>query len=110
MCEYVTHPAFKRFSEEVKGLAVPKVTSAPEMATKRKLAATTTITVAGALLGISRHRSYESARAGEIPTVRFGAAIRVPLGRLGELLGMSVEEVRAAIDVLADSWDGDLDE
>jgi hypothetical protein len=34
---------------------------------------------AGRALGLGKNRTYASARAGEIPTVRLGRTIRVPI-------------------------------
>jgi excisionase family DNA binding protein len=41
---------------------------------------------AGKALGLSRNHTYEAARAGEIPTVKFGRTIRVPLAALRKML------------------------
>ena len=41
---------------------------------------------AGRALGLGKTRTYESARAGEIPTLRFGKSIRVPVAALRRLL------------------------
>ncbi|EWT05050.1 hypothetical protein N864_07615 [Intrasporangium chromatireducens Q5-1] len=42
---------------------------------------------AGRVLGIGRDASYAAAARGEIPTLRLGRAIRVPVPKLLELLG-----------------------
>ena len=49
---------------------------------------TLTVTTAEAarLLGISRNLAYEAARRGEIPTIRIGRRILVPLAALERLL------------------------
>jgi hypothetical protein len=39
---------------------------------------TTTVPLAGQLLGLSRNKAYEAAARGEIPTLRFGKRIVVP--------------------------------
>ena len=44
---------------------------------------------AGKILGISRNAAYEAARRGEIPTIRIGKRILVPLARLKQLLEQS---------------------
>lgn len=44
---------------------------------------------AGRLLGISRNLAYQAAQAGEIPTVRIGRRLVVPVSRLMDLLGNS---------------------
>jgi excisionase family DNA binding protein len=41
---------------------------------------------AGQALGLSRNCTYDSARRGEIPTIRFGRTIRVPIAALKRLL------------------------
>lgn len=41
---------------------------------------------AGRALGLGKNRTYESARLGEIPTVRFGRSIRVPMAALRRML------------------------
>jgi excisionase family DNA binding protein len=41
---------------------------------------------AGKALGLSRNHTYDAARAGEIPTVKFGRTIRVPLAALRKML------------------------
>jgi excisionase family DNA binding protein len=41
---------------------------------------------AGKALGLGKSRTYESARVGEIPTVRFGKSIRVPVAALQKML------------------------
>ena len=41
---------------------------------------------AGKALGLSRNHTYDAARAGEIPTVKFGRTIRVPLTALHKML------------------------
>jgi excisionase family DNA binding protein len=50
--------------------------------------ATLTVTTAEAarLLGISRNLAYEAARRGEIPTIRIGRRILVPIAALERLL------------------------
>jgi excisionase family DNA binding protein len=47
---------------------------------------TYTVTEAARLLGISRNSAYEAARRGEIPTIRLGRRILVPVSRLDDLL------------------------
>ena len=53
--------------------------------------ATVTVPQAGEMLGISRNGSYEAARRGEIPTIRLGRRLVVPLAALRRML----EEGRA---------------
>lgn len=40
----------------------------------------------GQALGLSRNLTYQAARIGDIPTVRFGSRIRVPTAALRKLL------------------------
>jgi excisionase family DNA binding protein len=41
---------------------------------------------AGAMLGLTRNASYEAAKRGEIPTVRFGKLLRVPKAAFHKML------------------------
>jgi excisionase family DNA binding protein len=47
---------------------------------------TYSIPQAGRLLGFGRNASYEAARRGELPTIRFGRKIRVPKAGVQRLL------------------------
>lgn len=47
---------------------------------------TTTIPLAGQLLGLSRNKAYEAAATGQIPTLRFGKRIVVPTAPLRRML------------------------
>ena len=49
---------------------------------------TTTIPKAGAVLGMARNASYDAARRGEIPTLKFGCRYRVSTARLRQMLGL----------------------
>lgn len=49
--------------------------------------ATVTVPEAGKLLGISRDAAYGAAARGEIPTLRIGRRLLVPVPRLLALLG-----------------------
>jgi hypothetical protein len=55
-----------------------------------KLAGRLTCTVpeAGQMLGIGRDASYHAAAAGQIPTLRLGRRLLVPVPRLLELVGL----------------------
>jgi hypothetical protein len=45
--------------------------------------------------GLSRNGSYEAARRGEIPTIRIGARLRVPICRLERMLeGVPADHAR----------------
>jgi excisionase family DNA binding protein len=61
---------------------------------------TRTISVedAGKVLGISRGVAYEAARTGTLPCLRLGRRLVVPIARLADLLGESVDEVVSALD------------
>lgn len=61
---------------------------------------TVPIPFAGKQLGIGEVRAYQSAREGEIPTLSFGHAKRVPVAALAEMLGVSPETIGRA------SWPG----
>jgi hypothetical protein len=59
------------------------------------------IPIAGQLLGIGFQLSYAAARAGEIPTLKFGARKVVPIGWVAEMLQVPVEEVeRRALAIM----------
>ena len=60
------------------------------MQTENRLAIS--VPEAGALLGLSRNSAYEAARRGEIPTIKIGKRILVPLVALERLI--SGEKVR----------------
>ena len=47
---------------------------------------TVSVPEAGARLGLSRGGAYEAARRGEIPTIKFGRKLVVPLAALDRLL------------------------
>ena len=45
--------------------------------------------------GLSRNGSYEAARRGELPTIRIGARLRVPVCRLERMLeGINTDQRR----------------
>jgi hypothetical protein len=48
--------------------------------------ATATIEMTGRILGLSRAATYQAARAGEIPTLRFGRRLAVPKAWLRQQL------------------------
>jgi excisionase family DNA binding protein len=52
---------------------------------------TITVEEAGPVLGISRSSAYEAARTGEIPTLRIGRRLVVPVGALRRMLGEVAE-------------------
>ncbi len=47
---------------------------------------TVTVSEAAKALGVSRNKAYEAARRGEIPTIKIGKRILVPLAALERLL------------------------
>ena len=49
--------------------------------------ATIDITTAGQLLGISRNSAYLAAKAGQIPTIKLGSRVLVPVPELLRMLG-----------------------
>lgn len=61
----------------------------------RKRAALT-VPEAGELLGLSRGSAYAAVRRGEIPSIRFGNRVLVPVPRLLELLGEQPTDQRMA--------------
>lgn len=53
--------------------------------------ATVTVEEAARLLGIGRGSAYEAARTGEIPALRIGRRLLVPVAALEELLATPAE-------------------
>jgi excisionase family DNA binding protein len=51
---------------------------------------------AGKLLGLGRNASYEAAARGQIPTIRFGRLLRVPVRALDRLLDAVGPKTEAA--------------
>jgi excisionase family DNA binding protein len=47
---------------------------------------TLTVTEAAKALGICRNKAYEAARSGEIPTIKIGKRLLVPLAALERML------------------------
>jgi excisionase family DNA binding protein len=54
-----------------------------------------TVEEAGRVLRIGRSAAYQAARSGELPTIRIGRCLRVPLHRLEEMLGRNDDLRRA---------------
>jgi hypothetical protein len=48
---------------------------------------------AGGLFGLGRSASYEAARRGELPTLRFGRRLVVPIPRIEAMLGGTLPQV-----------------
>ena len=57
-----------------------------------------TVPEAGALLDLGRWASYEAARRGDIPTIAIGRLLKVPISALADKVGMSREDVIAALE------------
>lgn len=55
---------------------------------------TLTVTEAAHILGIGRSAAYEAARSGQIPTIRIGKRIIVPLAALERMLETPKSEPR----------------
>jgi hypothetical protein len=51
---------------------------------------TISVPQAGRIFGLSRPASYEAAKRGELPTIRIGRRLFVPVGKLREMLGLDV--------------------
>lgn len=47
---------------------------------------TASVPDAGIVLGLARNASYEAAKRGEIPTLRFGGKLRVPTAALRKMI------------------------
>lgn len=58
---------------------------------------TLSIAEAAELVGISRTTAYELAQSGELPTVRLGRRILVPVNQLADVLGTDVGAVLDAL-------------
>jgi excisionase family DNA binding protein len=48
---------------------------------------TVTVEEAATILGVGRNKAYEAARSGQIPAIRIGKRLLVPLTALKRLLG-----------------------
>lgn len=69
------------------------------MPTTREPKLTMTVEEAAETLGVSRWLGYEMAKTGELPTLRCGRRVLVPVRRLLELLGMTWDEWLASMSV-----------
>lgn len=49
-----------------------------------------TVPVAAQLLGMSDRAAYRACKSGELPSIKLSGAIRVPVARLYDLLGMPI--------------------
>jgi excisionase family DNA binding protein len=50
---------------------------------------TVTVEEAATILGVGRNKAYEAARSGEIPIIRIGKRLLVPLAALQRLLAVA---------------------
>jgi excisionase family DNA binding protein len=57
-----------------------------------------TVPEAGRLLGLGRNAAYEAAKRGDIPTIRMGRLLRVPMGPLHRLVGAEVPGPRMSAE------------
>lgn len=57
---------------------------------------TVTIPEAGQLLGIGRDAAYRAAEAGQIPSLRVGRRLLVPLPALMKLVGSDIDVLEAS--------------
>jgi excisionase family DNA binding protein len=57
---------------------------------------TVTVEQAAKLLGIGRSTAYELVHTGDIPSLRLGRRLVVPVGQLADRLGVALEAVRIA--------------
>jgi excisionase family DNA binding protein len=56
---------------------------------------TVTVKEAATILGVGLNKAYEAARSGEIPTIRMGKRLLVPLAALERLLAVAAQPVGA---------------
>jgi excisionase family DNA binding protein len=56
---------------------------------------TLTVTEAATVVGVSRAKGYELVRVGELPSIRFGGRLVVPLVPLLDRLGMTIGDWEA---------------
>ncbi|SFM98022.1 DNA binding domain-containing protein, excisionase family [Methylobacterium pseudosasicola] len=59
-------------------------------------AKTISVEEAGRWLGVSRNTAYEAAGRGEIPTIKIGRLLRVPVAPFERMLGLSANSAEAA--------------
>lgn len=64
---------------------------------------TLTVEQAAKLLGIGRSTAYELVHTGDIPSLRLGRRIVVPVGHIADRLGVSCGDVRAVAAVALDA-------
>ena len=64
---------------------------------------TYTVPDAAGLLGISRGAAYEAARNGQLPTIRIGKRLLVPIAALKKILGKSLLHESSSSQIAGDS-------
>ena len=57
---------------------------------------TISVPEAGQILGIGRNAAYDAAQIGDIPTIKIGGKILVPVAKLAALLGLQDRIVEGA--------------
>lgn len=57
---------------------------------------TVDVVLAGRMLGVGRSAAYRAVRDGSLPSFKIGSQYRVPTTRLREMLGLPVQEPKAA--------------
>ena len=60
---------------------------------------TLTVEQAAKILGIGRSTAYELVHRGDIPSVRLGRRIVVPVGKIAQCLGMAPNQVRHLLEL-----------
>lgn len=68
------------------------VTNMDEELRKALAGLTVPVEVAGRALGLSRNSAYAAVKAGQIPSLKIGGAIRVPTAPLRRMLGLDAQE------------------
>ena len=59
---------------------------------------TMTVPEAGLVLGLGRGPAYEAARRGDLPTIRIGRRLLVPVAALARMLGEEPEPVKEGVE------------
>jgi excisionase family DNA binding protein len=59
---------------------------------------TLTVEQTAKVLGIGRSTAYELVHTGDIPSLRLGRRIVVPVGKIAEQLGLAAHQVRALVE------------
>jgi excisionase family DNA binding protein len=65
---------------------------------------TYTVPDVAALLGISRGAAYQAARNGQLPTIRIGKRLLVPIAALKKILGESLLHESGDSQIAEDSY------